>query len=293
MNYIEVYQKHIQTLKRTADKNEWRGCCPLPNHKDDKPSFFVNESTGQFFCFGCSRSGNVYTFLELIGDFSSRNEIVQNITIQSVSPTFAEPINEIIPKQLHRNLLNDYEKLQYILRERRVSFFVIKKYLIGYDPESDRYSFPIRSLSGKFLNIKLHNSYKDPKSISWKSGSGTPRLFPVDATLKSEIVITEGEFDTLALHSLGINAVTSTAGAGTFLSEWGWLFRERNVKILYDSDNAGNEGGNMVASILREYARKVEIIRFPDFPDKKKVDVTDFLRANGNIFKLLKIERKH
>lgn len=37
-------------------------CCPLPGHQERTPSFPVNEAKGVFYCFGCHRSGDLFTF---------------------------------------------------------------------------------------------------------------------------------------------------------------------------------------------------------------------------------------
>jgi DNA primase len=296
MTPLEIYLKHLPNLKcYNKEKGEWKSACPF--HQETKASFYINEHSGLFYCFGCNRSGNIFTFLDEIGDNDSRKLLVSQETQKSTIPTIVEPINPIIVTQLHKNLITDFEKLQYITRQRLINFFTIKKYQIGYDPDSDRYSIPIPSKSGNWLNIKLHNSSKDPKSISWRSGNGTARIYPVSSTLKSTITICEGEFDCLLLLSLGINACTSTAGAGTWESEWNSLFKDKRIRIIYDSDNAGIVGSQKVATALQSIAFSVEIIQFPErisgVPRSgRKVDVTDFVRAGGDIFKLLKEERR-
>ena len=41
-------------LQKTANK-KWAMCCPF--HNEITPSFSLNTSTGEFHCFGCSKSG--------------------------------------------------------------------------------------------------------------------------------------------------------------------------------------------------------------------------------------------
>ena len=40
------------------------GRCPFPDHKEKTPSFSVSEFQGLYHCFGCKKSGNVFTFLK-------------------------------------------------------------------------------------------------------------------------------------------------------------------------------------------------------------------------------------
>lgn len=290
MEFIEIYQKYVPTLKK-AQGVEWKGRCPFPDHDDSTPSFFVNEDNGFYICFGCGRSGGVVGFLRIFnGDLSEVDNIEYKTKKLSYS-TFTEPISPNIIQQLHHNLLVDSVRLQYLLRERLLSFFVIKKFLIGYDPDSDRFAFPIKSKNGKFVNIKLHNSFKDPKSISWKIGYGTPRLYPINSLNKKQVVICEGEFDCLLLHSIGINAITSTAGAKSWVSEWSRLFTGIDVYIIFDSDTTGRESSEVIANSIIHFASSVRNINL-NGQSGKKVDVTDFIKGNGDIFKLLNFERR-
>lgn len=41
-----------------------KGLCPF--HKEKTPSFHVNPSKGFFYCFGCGKGGDIYTFLQEI-----------------------------------------------------------------------------------------------------------------------------------------------------------------------------------------------------------------------------------
>ena len=294
MTPIEVYQNHLLLKKIKAD--EWRGKCPFPEHQDDTPSFFVNEATTQYYCFGCGRSGNLITFLDELGSRDELEGIVQNEAFKAIVISLLEPISSAVVQQLHKNLLNDTKKLEYVIRERFISYFVIKKFLIGYDPETDRIAFPIKSRSGKFVNIKLHNSKKIPKSLSWRSGNGSPRLYPYSALLKSDVVITEGEFDCLLLHSQGINGITSTTGAGTWKREWNELFREKTIKILFDSDHAGQIGALKVGQELASFGSIVKVFSYDQFPIIKsangKIDVTSFIKWGGDLYQLLGLQRR-
>lgn len=43
------------TLRRSG--RQLVGCCPLPGHKDDTPSFTIDEEKGVFYCHGCATGG--------------------------------------------------------------------------------------------------------------------------------------------------------------------------------------------------------------------------------------------
>jgi DNA primase len=47
---------------------ELRGLCPF--HDEKTPSFWVNPTTGQYYCFGCGASGDLFGFLQAIDGLS-------------------------------------------------------------------------------------------------------------------------------------------------------------------------------------------------------------------------------
>ena len=47
--------------KTNAAKGDYWGCCPFHNEKT--PSFHVEERKGRYHCFGCKKSGDIFTFL--------------------------------------------------------------------------------------------------------------------------------------------------------------------------------------------------------------------------------------
>ena len=73
---------------------------------------------------------------------------------------------------------------------------------------------------------------------------------------KSTVLICEGELDLISLWQMGFkeNIVTGTAGAGTFKDEWlDALEPYRDFVIIYDDDDAGNEGAAKLAKKLGQY----------------------------------------
>ena len=52
-------------LEDYTDNGDYCQCrCPLPHHTDLQPSFTIYKKTNSYYCFGCSKGGNVITFLK-------------------------------------------------------------------------------------------------------------------------------------------------------------------------------------------------------------------------------------
>ena len=59
-NLVEVISQYTQ-MKRTG--SQLMGRCPFPDHAEKTPSFSVSESKQVYHCFGCGKSGNLFSFL--------------------------------------------------------------------------------------------------------------------------------------------------------------------------------------------------------------------------------------
>ena len=123
MTPLQVYQKHLSNLKH-AYGDEYKTNCPF--HDDKTPSFYINSISGFYHCLGCGAGGGLFGFLEKIGKEEDKTELPNFIDIGfTKKPNLIKYINPLVVQQLHKNLLSDKSKLQYVLRERKISFFVI------------------------------------------------------------------------------------------------------------------------------------------------------------------------
>jgi len=67
-----LVSKHTKLVKATRG---YKACCPLPGHKEKTPSFHINSELNTYFCFGCQRGGDVFTFLEVMEGLSFREAL--------------------------------------------------------------------------------------------------------------------------------------------------------------------------------------------------------------------------
>jgi DNA primase len=71
VDLVKVVSEHVRLTKRNRDL--W-GLCPF--HTEDSPSFKVNPQMQSWYCFGCGRSGDVFTFVELIEKTDKRGALL-------------------------------------------------------------------------------------------------------------------------------------------------------------------------------------------------------------------------
>lgn len=84
VNIVDVISQDVQLKKQGKNL---MGHCPF--HRDDTPSFAVNEQKQFFYCFSCHRSGNVFGFLQQLHNLSFPDAVQQ----------VAEMSNIVIPRQ--------------------------------------------------------------------------------------------------------------------------------------------------------------------------------------------------
>ncbi len=140
----------------------------------------------------------------------------------------------------------------YLHTQRKLSQQVIK--LAGLDVYDDKLKIPVYSIDGQYIFSKYRKAPWDTSNspkYQYEKGA-TVSLYGADH-ISDNVVITEGELDTLTLISCGFNACSSTGGALSFQESWTHLFDGKNVTILYDNDEAGIKGAVKVAFMLHNF----------------------------------------
>src|SRR5256886_8908277 len=145
VDLVKVVQDHVRLTKR--NKDFW-GLCPF--HQEDSPSFKVNPQMQSWYCFGCERSGDVFTFVELIEKTDKRG------ALQMLAERAGVELKKLSPEQKERadvrKRVLDMLKLaaQYyeyvlwkmpagesgrkLLESRHVSEETARKFQLGYAP---------------------------------------------------------------------------------------------------------------------------------------------------------------
>lgn len=121
------------------------GRCPF--HEERTPSFSVSQEKGVYHCFGCGKSGNIFTFLmetENVTFFDAVKMLAEkaNITIEFENEPYDPDSNKIelyyeinnkAARYFHENLMKrDGEYAREYLSQRGISEDMITKFGLGY-----------------------------------------------------------------------------------------------------------------------------------------------------------------
>jgi len=91
VDLVKVVQEYVRLTKR--NKDFW-GLCPF--HQEDSPSFHVNPQRQSWYCFGCERKGDVFTFIELIEKTDKRG------ALQMLAERAGVELKKLSPEQRDR-----------------------------------------------------------------------------------------------------------------------------------------------------------------------------------------------
>lgn len=265
-----IYKIYSKYLGEGVNKgnDEYAFICPF--HKDTKPSFMVNidpEKFGIYNCFVCNdidtpqKKGNILSFITHVVKVENAIDFLgQQLGIEE-----KKKVSQLEIQDAKEELSTNKAALQ-LLHSFGITDSIIQEYDIGFKKTDLRYWIPIKDMIGDFVNVRRYdpcNKDNDKKMLSYKTGYGSARLWPIQAIRAQDIYLFEGEKDCLVALSLGINAITTTGGASTWKDEWNTFFKNKNVTICYDIDEPGVTGALRIARKLHPLATQVKIVHLP------------------------------
>jgi DNA primase len=165
VDLVKVVQEHVRLTKR--NKDFW-GLCPF--HGEDSPSFKVNPQMQSWYCFGCERSGDVFTFVELIEKTDKRG------ALQMLAERAGVELKKLSPEQKERSdsrkrllamlkLAAQYyeyvlwsmpagENGRKLLESRRVSEETARRFQLGYAPAGRGFAEYLRAKKKSLLDAQ-------------------------------------------------------------------------------------------------------------------------------------------
>ena len=194
---VRIIGDYVQ-LKKTGAQN-FTGLCPF--HKEKSPSFSVHATRQFYHCFGCSASGDVFSFIQKI----------ENISFPEAIRRVAEKMGVPVPRQAYSGpdeaadakqrgiLLDLHEKAcaffeEYLRRPegarareylagRGLSEDTIRRFRIGFAPDS---GFLLRD---RLRSVADEETLKVSGLMSWKeeANSSGDRVIGSSGEVKNDV----------------------------------------------------------------------------------------------------------
>lgn len=273
----------------TKDGREFKACCPF--HRENTPSFTVNDDKGFYHCFGCGAHGDAIDFIQEYDGVSwadAVNNLQGGMDISGNIPIKKETVKHDPYENIEPMPTPEGEAI-----EKGVSVVITnpkRDTVRSYKPEA---VYPYRTKSGDLIGYVIRMELFDGKKITpqilWakdkKTGKEgwyyhslpelrTPYRLEKMSDTKT-IVIAEGEKCADALGNI-TNRVDSLAWCGgtnaTDKTDWSFVIG-RSVVLWSDSDEVGKACMEKIAEKIEPIAKAVKIIHIEDKP--KGWDVAD------------------
>lgn len=273
--------------------------CPFK--RCDNFHFYLNKITGLWLCHKCSEAGNLNKLMGSQGD-----RPVAGVT--SVREGQSKDREEIPNVHVcHAALMADEEAIDYLVCDRGFKMEVIERQKLGLCMRAfkDTGWKEVKTLciphlyQGNVVWMKFRTIPPAPKAYD------SPRHW--DATLYNEevivkdmdeLILVEGEADTISLLSNGVDYVCGVPGANIKKADWIMKLDEMKVKkiyILYDSDKVGQKAAQELAQrIGLDHCFKLVLPPFNKADGTDGKDVNEWFQAGHTLeeFEQLKQDAK-
>ena len=254
-----VIRRHRINLRQQG-ASEMVGPCPKCGGDD---RFAINVKKNVFNCRGCSTRGDAIELEQFLngGDFNAACEILTG---------------EPPPKPNGRNGRNGH-----------AGAIAIKQF--DYVDETGAFVFAVDRIEHQNPNGETKKTFKqkrpDPKRAGkWIRNVEGVRAVPyrlpqvIEAIGNDQTIhIVEGEKCADALWEIGVPATTNAGGAGKWRDELNEHFKDADVILLPDNDDAGWSHIHKVGAALKPIAKRVRVLLLPDL--RPKGDIFDWLAA--------------
>jgi hypothetical protein len=288
--YLE--EKELQP--KWATPEEIRCLCPFHEEEPHKPGrLYINSENPNhpFKCFVCEEVGILNKLRAHFGDENLASSKVEDVVdLQLCYDIYNEAV-----EYCHDRLLEDDDKMSYLIEQRGLEAETIVHFKLGYNDgtlcehllstwsESDLIKAGLLSknkydiFSGgviipyiKFGQVVQLRARMFEGNAKYKGIGKMPiALFNLDTILEhpdGQAVIVEGEFDAMIMHQMGFTCI-GLPGAQNWKQEWAQYFNEHQVFLWLDQDTAGREGVKKIDNI-----RGVRIVEMDKYRDK---DISD------------------
>ena len=234
------------------DERNLKGSCPLQNNTDNTPSFIWNSKEACFHCFSCGRNFGIIDFYM---------ECEKLTFIESCEKLFADTAIDFRFGEKNVKTIRDYN---YPVCETSDDRSIVDAYCLSrkISKETLDYCNIQQSITGCIVwnfydenDVLLTVKCRQPHKITKKENKewylpdfdNTPILYNMNKIDISQkiLVITEGQFDTLAIIESGFKNCVSVPG-GSENMKWietcfDWLDGFEKIVFFGDNDESGKK----------------------------------------------------
>ena len=268
--------------------------CPLCDDTNWHFSINVFMDGSPFQCFKCGEKGNIITLQRALGDRTTQPS-------NRKSEDMAKPLGAYVGArkkkedfktvegssidESYKDLIANRHNALTALEDRGINRETIEHFKVGVTTSPNGHSgptpfwvFPYWTDSNEIGLLKYRSVPPHEKELKREKGMESVLFNQRSIDYRSRgIVVCEGEIDTMAVWQSGHkNVVGVSIGAKSFRNEWVQILEGfEDVVLLFDQDDAGREGRDVVIKRLGE--DRVRLVELPT-----GMDANDVLQEMGS-----------
>ena len=141
LSILEVVRTYLELQKAGG---RFRAKCPF--HNERTPSFYVSPDRDSFYCFGCSKGGDIFTFVQEIEGIDFKEALRMLAERAGVELTYEandkeekskkEKLRDVMSHAVffYHKKLSEHKEVVAYLKKRGVELETIKQFRLGYAP---------------------------------------------------------------------------------------------------------------------------------------------------------------
>ncbi len=256
------------------------------NNGDKNPSMAWHKEALQFHCFACGEKIDIYEYHRKYQGMDHQ-EIMKKYDDGSYEKSYSfDPVDDfnLVNEEEEKKKKNfalkelDQNQLKYLTEERGLSLETIKAFRLG--SIKGNIGIPYRA-NDIITGMKIKNLSKTGPKYFSVTGSDFGLFHAGTLNFEDPLIITEGEFDAMAVYESGFQNVVSVGTGGSSLDKLlvekrEELQRFKALVVLGDNDEVGQK---MKKRFLEEFQYLVKLPNIDTFKECK--DMNDILLKFG------------
>lgn len=249
--------------------------CPFHSGRSKGVNFSFNFVKGVYVCYvpSCGASGTAELFLQRALGYSKikakevayKQSFEEELTLDEVQLLDPERVRahaiKARPDAITEGELGMFDFCPKYMLKRGYTKETLKRWEIGYDAETKRVTFPVRTKDGLLLGVSCRTVIKDlePKYLHLGFDKGDVLYGSHLCKNIGGVVVVEGQTDTLAIDQRARNmlkrmnlGVVGVLGANVTDNQVAMLARFGRVILAFDNDQAGQDAISSVGTRLTE-----------------------------------------
>lgn len=273
--------------------------CDVDSKGSEAHLHITDNEQGLYHCKKCGAKGNLVTLAKHLD--GNINQILKEGSRGKTKRAKNEETNinlDELVEQCHKNLTP--ELLNYLKTERGLTEEIISEFKLGCGKK--KLTIPVSDENGKVLYLRLRRlpgDNSEPRYLNHPKGlnGNESQLYNLKVLKNTdEVYIASGELDCLVAVSMGLPAVSSTAGEGTLKDAWLKQIKDAGIKkvtLIPDTDPPGLKARNDNLKKLIDFGfDEVSVIDLK-FKDPKNKDLTDaYVREGVTKEQLLSLKKR-